>query len=451
MKLKSYILLARLYLTGILKGDRYKYSQVYEDNAKYMDMDEMIWWGYKSAIRQIERAEKGKGIEEYFANQNLDYKPDGSFVAESKLSISAGGDLLASELICPENARHLWEDVKDFYFDADIVYANLETPLVPDRPPCGIPGIGIFADSKPRMLNTTPDMLEAFTCGGKGINLFSTANNHCMDQGEEGLVVTLDYLDSKALRHVGTARTRQEQDDVPILEKNNIKVAFLAYTYCMNGSDLIPGKEYMTNVLRLNKPDTDISIIRRHVAIAREKGADAVVALLHWSVEFETYPIENIINMGHRIMECGVDVIFGGHAHVAQPMEKYTFLDPYTKQRKDGFIIYSLGELVSVNLLSKNSWLANLIRLEFSKGKQNGTETVRITGLQVMPIYTCFRQFRDGSSDYRVLDFRKTMRELDDGKNPYGLGKRVIKELRRLERLLYRSVLPKDSGYLFHQ
>jgi poly-gamma-glutamate synthesis protein (capsule biosynthesis protein) len=252
-------------------------------------------------------------------------------------------------------------------------------------------------------------------------------------------------LDSKGYKHVGTSRTEQEQDDIPIIEKNGIKVAFIAYTYCLNGADPIPGKEYMTNVLRLNKPDTDISLIQRHVKIAREKGADIVAAILHWSIEFETYPIENIMNMGHRILESGVDIILGGHPHVAQPMEKYTFYDPYAKRMKDGFIIYALGELVSVNLFSKNSWLANLIKLEMSKGMENGISVVKITGLKVLPIYTCFRKFKDRSSDYRILDFRKIMIDVNNGKNPYNLDRKVIKELKRLERLLYSKVLPEDS------
>jgi len=439
--IKYFLLRVYLYLIGIIKGDKYKYSQEYEDNYKYMTKDEAVWWGYKSTIRQIENAEKGKGIEEYFAKQELSFTPDDSFVVESKLTISAGGDLLSYKVITPENAKHLWEDVMDHYFDADIVYANLETPVVPGKPFSGVPPMCLTA---PKM-NVSPAIFDLFTDGGKGINFFSTANNHSLDQGEEGLIATLDFLDSKGYKHVGTSRTRQEQDDIPIIEKNGIKVAFISYTYSLNGSELTPGNEYMANYLRLNKPDTDISLIQRHVKIAREKGADIVAALLHWSVEFETYPIENVIKMGHKIMDCGVDMILGGHAHVAQPMEKYSFYDPYHKRMKDGFIIYALGELTAVNLFSKNSWLANLIKLELSKGTENGATAVKITGLKVLPIYTCYRTFKDGSCDYRILDFRKTLQELRNGKNPYGLSRKVIRELKRLEQLLYNKVLPGDS------
>ena len=442
MSLKFALLRALFHGIGAIKGEKYRYSQEYEDNFKYMDLGEKLWWGYKSVARQIENAEKGKGIEKYFAGQDLSFNSGNAFAADSKVTISAGGDLSSSEMIFPENTTQLWEDIKDFYFNADIVCANLECPILESKPPVGVPGMCLTAPK----LNTSPDMFSRFTAGGKGVNFFATANNHSLDQGEEGIAATLDFLDSKGYRHVGTSRTQEEQKDIPVIEKNGIRIAFLSYTYCLNGEDPIPGKEYMTNVLRLNKPDTDIALIKDHVQIAKQKGADVVAAMLHWSIEFETYPIENIIEMGHRIMESGVDIILGGHPHVAQPMEKYRFYDPYDKREKEGFIIYSLGELVSLNLFSKNSRLASIVKLELSRGVENGARTVKITDLKVLPIYISYRAMRNGETDYRVLDFRKTLRELRDGYNPHSFDRREIGELERLENLLYERVLPRESS-----
>lgn len=444
MKLKFTLLKGLLYLLGAFNGERYRYSQEYEDNFKYMDLKEKLWWGYKSVVKQIENAEKGKGIEEYFADQDLSFAAGDSFNAERKITITAGGDLSASEMIFPENTKHLWDDIKDFYFNADIVCGNLECPIVEWRTPVGVPGMCLTAPK----LNTSPEMFSRFTMGGKGVNLFSTANNHSLDQGEEGIRETLDFLDLKGYPHVGTSRTPEEQSNIPIIEKNGIKTAFISYTYCLNGEDPITGKEYMTNVLRLNKPDTDISLIREHVGIAKQKGADIVVAMLHWSIEFETYPIMNLITMGHRIMECGVDIILGGHPHVAQPMEKYTFYDPYEKRDKEGFIIYSLGELVSLNLFSKNSRLASLLKIEVSKGQDNGVEITRITDLKVLPIYISYKDFGNGKTDYRVLDLRKTLKDLQSGNNPHGFNSEETKELKRLEKLLYNKLLPKECSKL---
>jgi len=168
--------------------------------------------------------------------------------------------------------------------------------------------------------------------------------------------------------------------------------------------------------------------------------------MLHWSIEFETYPIENIINMGHRIMESGVDIILGGHPHVAQPMEKYRFFDPYDRREKEGFIIYSLGELVSLNLFSRNSRLAAIVKLELTKGIENGEKAVKITGLKVLPIYISYREMGEGKTDYRVLDFRKTLKEMRNGNNPHRFGRKETEEMERLEKLLYYRVLPHDTS-----
>lgn len=295
-------------------------------------------------------------------------------------------------------------------------------------------------------LNTTPEMLERFTRGGKGINLFATANNHSVDQGESGLVATLDFLDSKGYTKVGTSRTPEEQMDIPVIEKNGIRIAFLSYTYCLNGHDPIEGKEYMTNVIRLNKLDTDLSLIKKHVEVAHKKNADIIVGILHWSVEFESYPLENVIKMGHRVMECGVEIILGGHPHVSQPMEKYRYFDTYAKKEKEGFIVYSLGDFVAYNAFTKNSRITTVLKLEVSKGIEGNETTTKITDLKVLPVYICAPEYKDAITDFRLLNFRKIIKQLEKGENPNGFNEKRIKELKRLEVLLYNKILPADSS-----
>lgn len=443
LHIKIKLLKLLLHILGFVRREKYKYSQEYEDNFKYMSLKEKLWWGYKSLIRQVERAEKGKGIEEYFENQDLQFLQNESFEEISSLTITAGGDLSCSEVIYPEGTLNLWDDIKEFFFSGDIVCANLESPLDTSKPAVGVPDVCLCAPN----LNTTPQMFDRFIFGAKGINFFSTANNHSLDMGESGIITTLDFIDSKGYKHVGTSRTPEEQRDIPVIEVNGIRVAFLAYTYCLNSYDPIPGKEYMTNVIRLNKPGTDLGLIKEHVKVAHEKNADIIVAMLHWSLEFETYPIQNIIDMGHRVMEeCGVDVIFGGHPHVAQPMEKYKFIDPFTREEKEGFIIYSLGEFVSYNAFSKNSRLALTIKLKISKDK--GNSKTKITGLKVMPVYTLVRKLNNVKWDYRLINFVKLMKNLDQNINPFDFTKKEIKELKRLEKLLYKRLLPRKQKHI---
>lgn len=230
-------------INAFLHGEKFRYSQESEGNAAYMKFSEKLWWGYKYFFKQIERAEKGKHIEEYFDSRGLSFGlPDG-FTEESSMCLTAGGDILASHQIRPDNTQHLFDDVNDFLFDADIVYANLETPVVPSKAASFVPKNILSAPP----LNNSPEMFDIFYNNAKRINFFSTANNHCLDMGEDGLISTLNFLDSRGCPHVGTSRSEAEREDIPVITKNGIKIAFLSYTFSVNGKIVPEGKEYLTN------------------------------------------------------------------------------------------------------------------------------------------------------------------------------------------------------------
>lgn len=431
----------KLRLKALAGGDRYRYSQPVEGNFNCLAPGEFDWWKYKYYIRQIEKAEKGKGIEQFFNEQDLSFQ-HGSFENESTFTLTAGGDLLPGSEITKKTTEHLWDDIQDFYFHADVVYANLESPFALSRHLGNAPKIGI---TDAPALNGTAEMFDRFVNDGKGITFFSTANNHCLDEGESGLIETLNFLDARGYAHIGTARTKEERDDIPIVVKNGIKIAFVAYTFSLNGKQTPDGKEYMADYIRLNKPDTDISIIRQHVLTARKKGADIVIACLHWSLEFESYPISSVIHMGHRILkETGVDIILGNHAHVIQPLEKYHFTDPVSGEEKDGLIAYSLGNLVS-DFNTKNCRISLLLKIRFAKGLQDGKQKTVIDSLQLRPIYTYKKYNSAVCTDFRLLDFQELTQQLKAGNNRFGISSKEEKEIFRLERL-YKQLLPKKSA-----
>lgn len=434
----------RLRLKALAGGKKYRYSRPVEGNFNCLAPGEFDWWKYKYYIRQIEKAEKGKGIEQFFKVQDLSFSGKG-MRKEGKFILTAGGDLLSGSEVTPQTTKHLWDDVKDFYFHADTVYANLETPFAASHTVGNAPKSGI--KSAPT-LNGTPEMFERFVNGGRGISFFSTANNHCLDAGESGLLETLDFLDSRGYPHVGTARTCEERDSIPILERNGVKIAFISYTFSLNGKTTPEGKEYLTNYIRLNKPNADLSLIRQHARVARQRGADIVIACLHWSLEFEAYPIENVIYMGHRVLkEAGVDVILGNHAHVIQPLEKYHFTDPVSGEEKDGLIAYSLGNLVS-DFNTKDCRMSLLLKIGFNKGIQDGREKTVISSLHLKPIYT-YKKYAGGQcTDFRLLDFLKLIEQLKAGKNRFGIGKRERKEIFRLEKLFYQLLPEKYSNLI---
>lgn len=422
------------------KDKKYEYSQSVEGNFSCLKEGEFDWWKYKFYIKQIEKAEQGKHIEEHFTKQNLKFDLSKKFYIKKEVVFTAGGDLLSGSQITPETTKNLWNDIKDFYFNSDIVYANLETPIALSKPVGNAPK----SVSEAPKLNGTKEMFDIFVQNGKGINFFSTANNHCMNQDEDGLIETLDFLEKEGYRQVGTARTPEEQNDIPITSINDINIGHVAYTFSLNGDKEPEGKEYMVNHIRLNKQDEDISLIKKHVKIAREKGADIVIAYLHWSLEFESYPIENVIKMAHRIVEeCGIDIIIGNHPHVFQPIEKYDYIDKSSIKRTS-IIAYSLGNLVA-DFDVKNSLISCILKFKFVKGIENGEEKTLISELKLMSIYT-FKIFENNEfKEIRLLNFLKLIDELDSQINKYKFNEDEIKELYRLKDLFFKLIPEKHE------
>lgn len=434
-----------------LRGRRsFRASRPFEGNAAFMSREEGLWWAYKFYHRPVEEPESGSGLEAHFAGQDLDFSrlPPGleDFSETASMTLAAGGDILVSPDLRPDTMPALWDEVGGFLFGADLACANLETPVAPSCPPGFLPK-SILG---PMALNSSPEVFDLIRgrgpgreAGREGMGLFSTANNHCLDQGEAGLRETLDFLDSRGLLHVGTARSPEERDSVVMAERNGVKLAFISWTFALNWKSLPEGKEFLANHLRLNLPGIDLEPIARQVAAARAAGADVVVACLHWSLEFESWPVRHVVETGHRLIELGIDLIIGNHPHGIQPIERHRYADLSTGEAREGLILYALGDLVTVrDRLLPNSHLGLLARVTMTKGLSRGREVTRVSRLEVLPTYLFPRMRKGVCEDFRLLDLRGLAADLGEGGNEHGLSRRQARDVPRLEALMERLLAP---------
>ena len=212
--------------------------------------------------------------------------------------------------------------LKDDIAWADLAVVNLECPLG-GSPYTGYPCFSA-PDSYAQQLRDV------------GFDLFLTANNHCLDRRDKGLVRTCEMLDSMQIPHIGTYRDQQERAKrIPyIVNINGIKIAFLNYTYGTNGIP-IQGNVVVDFL--------DRQLIASDIALARERGAQAICVNLHWGIEYVLQPIEEQKTLGDWLVSQGVDLIIGGHPHVVEPMEVR-----YSKEYdKDVLLVYSMGNFIS--------------------------------------------------------------------------------------------------------
>lgn len=418
-------------MVDVFKGKKWQYPPAgFHDDPLHFKASDINYFGYKYYYRTLEKAEKDSGLENYFLSQEFSFreKPENS----TTITFSAGGDLMPYAWITPGSARHLWDETGDFFFGSDIVFANLETPVCRDKRPSTTPEVML----NDMYFNGSPELFDIFNGNGKykGLDIVSTANNHMLDQGEEGLLKTLSFLKNKNVLAVGSAGSTEEQENFPIIERQGIKVAFLAYTYSLNKLKPIPGKEYLANYIRLNEPGVDIGLIKHHAQIARQRGADFIVCSLHCGCAYQAYPASHTVDVYHRVFEeAGVDVILGHHPHNPQPMEQYTFKDPFTGKQKTGFAAYSLGDFVAydLNIFCR---MPLLLKLDITKA---GDDTF-VSGLKMLPAFIAGKKTGSGF-DLRLLDFTSIV--ASNFNHPFFSGA-LRKEAQVLYKFLTDHVLP---------
>lgn len=220
---------------------------------------------------------------------------------------------------------------------ADVAIANFETTLA-GQPYSGYP-----------QFSAPDDFLSAVQSAGFDIML--TANNHCVDTRRKGLERTLNMMDSLGMAHLGTYRTLDERERTYpyLIEKNGLRIVLLNFTYDTNG---IP----VPQPCHVNLMDT--LEIAADLDKARQMKPDAIIALPHWGIEYQTLPSKEQREMAAWLLSHGVDHIIGGHPHVAQPLEL----------RNDGrnLVAWSMGNLVS-NQSKPNTYGGYMVRLDITK------------------------------------------------------------------------------------
>ena len=285
---------------------------------------------------------------------------------------------------------YVFDDISLYTKTADLCIGNLETTFAgKDRGYSSYPTFN------------TPDEL-ASNLKKLGLDVLTTANNHCLDKGIDGLNRTIDILNDADISHLGTYKSQEERDTVLIKYVKGLKIAFINYTYETNGITVPSDKTYCVNLI-------DNDLILKDINSAKEQNADIIVACMHWGTEYNTSPSSSQKETADFLFKNGVDIVLGGHPHVLQPMEKRTvMLDDGTT--KDGFIIYSLGNFMA-DQNAKNTKDSIILDLTITKHVDG---TVTIDKAEYIPIYL----YKDSSSKekkFKILNIEKSILNYDSG------------------------------------
>jgi poly-gamma-glutamate synthesis protein (capsule biosynthesis protein) len=216
--------------------------------------------------------------------------------------------------------------VQSVFDSADVLVGNLECAITAstDR------------QAKSYSFAAPPETAEALALAG--FDVLSLANNHAMDYGSQGLSDTRENLGEFGIASAGAGANADEAHAPVILERNGLRLAFLAY---VDVPKEISGFDARTWIATVSHPGiawADPEQMKRDIAAAKQH-ADLVIVLLHAGNEV-TAVISNINNEqlldARTAIDAGATLVVGAHPHVLQQIERY----------HGGLIAYSLGNFV---------------------------------------------------------------------------------------------------------
>lgn len=267
--------------------------------------------------------------------------------------------------------------IKSYLEDADLTLGNLETVIGRK---------GSTYSGYPRF-KSPQEYISALA--QNGFDFLCFANNHTLDQGERGVLTTIESLKQNNLGYTGAFTSDDDRDSVRIFNINGIKIALLAYSYGTNGSLIPKGKNYLINLI-------DYDLIQKDILKAREKNAEIVLVNFHFGNEYQRFPSDYQKEIVKRTIELGADLITASHPHVIQPVE---FFKTENATLDTGVIAYSLGNFFS-NQRKRYTDAGVIIYLNLEKNITNNQ--IRLKSVEYLPTWV-FKSKTERGNEFLIL------------------------------------------------
>ncbi len=223
---------------------------------------------------------------------------------------------------------YAWAGLDGLFRRDDLTVVNLE---------CAVSDLGSPV-AKEFTFRGDPDALAPMRAAG--VDVANLGNNHSYDFGPEALLDTVRNVEDARIEAVGAGATQDRALEPAMFDLSGWRVAVLGLDQVVDPFPEAVATASKPGTAAGHDPELMIDAIR-----AAAQRADLVVVMIHWGVELDTEPRAEQVDLGHRMIDAGADVIFGGHAHRLQPMETY----------RGRPIFHSLGNFVWPNLSVEGS------------------------------------------------------------------------------------------------
>ena len=233
------------------------------------------------------------------------------------------------------NFSRLFDNFTMFQND-DISFINLEGP---------VSDVGYNVGSK-YSFRMDPQVLPKLK--DAGVDIVSFANNHIGDYTAKAFVDTLKRLSDNGILFAGGGANYTEASTPTVIEKNNIKTCFLAYSDV--GPNWMKATEKNPGILLLS--DLNFS----NTISSAKSVCDVLVVSVHWGDEYKPHTARQT-KFAHLAIDSGADIVVGHHPHVPQDVEIYN----------NKPIMYSLGNFIFDQSWSKPTMQGLVVQLKAYK------------------------------------------------------------------------------------
>ena len=276
--------------------------------------------------------------------------------------------------------EHNFKYIKEALEYPDLMIGNLETVFASAAK--GYSGFPNF---------NSPDSL-ASALKNAGFDVLTNSNNHALDQGKEGLLRTISVLDELGFYHTGTFDSIEGYNTPLIIDVNGVAVGILSGAYAYQNLGTLTDEE-QTYMISVSSTD----YLTQEVQALKDAGAQIIVASMHWGYEnnYDIYYDQE--ELAPVLVKAGVDIIFGHHPHILQPIEYMEVtLDDGTVN--SAVVCWSLGNfLANSPMRLEQEGAICYVYLSYDPV----TNEVIIDKTQVLPTYIYFN--RSYFYDFHVL------------------------------------------------
>ncbi len=231
---------------------------------------------------------------------------------------------------------------------ADITFGNLESPFYDSGAPVRA-GMVFKAE---------PFSVASLVSGG--FDILNLANNHMLNQGVNGLVYTLDWLNQHGIATTGAGKNFAETHQGTILTVKGVRFGFLGYSYDGGYNDTPMAQKPVVADMRIEQLQDDVARLNSEV--------DILIVTMHAGAEYKYTANPQQIDFAHTAIDAGADLVIGHHPHVPQPVENY----------HDKWIFYSLGNFIFDQAWSQETTEGLIAKIVFNEKKIFAIELIPV-------------------------------------------------------------------------